>query len=180
MKNQTEPNEVSPKQKTSLKRILIMLGIGILPLGIATIFIRVPPGCSCGTTSVGKAKITEFIAAQKAYFIENSIFAESYDLLKIPQERNLQANSTGYEFSVETNKEVAFMGATPKEVSTDLFRLGLMKESANSLVGAVAYDRKTKFPVSILCISEQQTLSKPPKPTFDGEKFTCPAGFKTQ
>ena len=165
------------RTKINFKRILLLVGLGGLPLGILTIFIQVPPSCGCSNSS--KNTIGSFIRAQQAYFSEKSVFAQSYSLLELG-DGDAPAATTYYRYSVEMGKNKSFIYATPtKELPTDLLKLGLTKKGFNSLVGAVASDKTNKTTVSIMCGSEKKTLDKPPKPVFKQAKFSCPIGFKT-
>jgi Type IV pilin-like G and H, putative len=166
----------SERTKINFKRILLAIAIAGLPIGILTIFIQVPPSCGCSDGS--KSTVGSFIRAQQAYFLEKSSFAQSYRLLGLG-DGDAPAATTRYRYSVEMGKDKSFIYATPiKELPTDLFKLGLTKKGFTSLVGGVAYDKKNKTIVTIICHSEKQTLDKPPKPVFQQNKFSCPIGFK--
>ncbi|WP_322666440.1 type IV pilin-like G/H family protein [Nostoc sp. DedQUE09] len=174
MSDMTKQND---RTQINFKRILLLVGLGGLPLGILTIFIQVPPSCGCNNSS--KITIGSFIRAQQAYFSEKSVFAQSYSLLELG-DGDRPAATTHYRYSVEMGKNKSFIYATPtKELPTDLLKLGLTKKGFNSLVGAVAYDTQNKTTVSIMCRSEKQTLDEPPKPVFKQDKFSCPIGFQT-
>ncbi|MEH1938252.1 MAG: type IV pilin-like G/H family protein [Nostoc sp.] len=161
--------------KINFKRIFLLVGVGALPLGVLTVFIQVPPSCGCSDSS--KNTIGSFIRAQQAYFLKKYVFAESYRLLELG-DGDAPAVTTRYRYSVEMSKDESFIYATPtKELPTDLFKLGLTKKGFSSVIGAIAYDKKNKFTVSIMCKSEKATLDKPPKPIFKSDKFTCPIGF---
>ncbi|MEA5624195.1 type IV pilin-like G/H family protein [Nostoc sp. UHCC 0251] len=163
----------SDRTKINFKRIFLPVGAGALILGVLTVFIQVPPSCGCGDSS--QTTIGSFIRAQQAYFSEKSAFAESYRLLKLG---DAPAVTARYRYSVDMSKDESFIYATPiKEFPTDLFKLGLTKKGFSSLVGAIAYDKKNKSTVLIICRSEKATLHKSPKPIFRSDKFTCPIGF---
>ncbi|OUL29470.1 type IV pilin-like G/H family protein [Nostoc sp. 106C] len=170
-------NEQSDRTQISLKKIFLLVGVGALPVGVLTLFIQVSPSCGCSDGS--RATIGSFTRAQQAYFLEQSAFAESYRSLGLG-DGDAPPATTRYRYTVEMSKDRSFIYATPtKELPTDFFGLGLMKKGRSSLVGAVAYDQKNKFTVSIMCRSLKDTLEQPPKPVFNEDKFTCPIGFKT-
>jgi hypothetical protein len=158
--------------KRSLKRFIALTAIGAIPLGIGICFIQVPISCACGNP--GLSTTGSYLKAQQAYHLEKQSFSKSLDSLGIP---SIPEKTKRYLFSTEVTSDRAYIYATPREVPTDLFRLGLTKADIYGLVGAVAYDKKQETTVSILCIAQTITLNKPPAPTFNGEKFTCPSGF---
>ncbi|MBD2303798.1 type IV pilin-like G/H family protein [Nostoc sp. FACHB-190] len=168
--------KLSGDSKINLRIIWLVVVVGF-PLGIFTMFIQVPPSCGCGDSS--KVTIESFITTQKAYFLEKSVFAQSYSLLELGEKDTPKATNH-YRYSVEMNQDRSFIYATPvKELPTDLFQLGLTKKGFHSLVGAVAYKQENKTTVSIMCRSEKPTLAQPPKPVFQQNHFSCPIGFKT-
>jgi hypothetical protein len=170
-------NQPSNRSKNIFKRILSVIGTGGLLLGIAIIFIRVPPSCGCGDSS--KGTVGSFIRAQQAYFFEKSTFAQSYRLLDLG-DGDAPTATHRYRYTVDMTKDKSFIYATPiKELPTDIFQLGLTKQGFHSLIGAVAYEPKNKTTISIMCRSEKQTLNHPPQPIFKQGKFSCPIGFKT-
>ncbi|MDZ8054518.1 MAG: type IV pilin-like G/H family protein [Aulosira sp. ZfuVER01] len=167
----------SDRTKIKFKKIFLIAGVAALPIGVLTVFTQVPPSCGCSDGS--RETIGSFTRAQKAYFSEKSAFAESYRSLGLG-DRDAPAATTRYRYSVEMNQEQSFIYATPtKDLPTDMFRIGLTKKGRSSLVGAVAYDKKHKSTVSIMCRSLKDTLDRPPKPVFQKGKFTCPRGFKS-
>lgn len=156
----------------SPKRIVPLIAIGAVPLGIGICFIQVPIGCACGNPALSTTGA--YLRSQQAYHLEKQAFSKSYEslgLAPIPEKTNR------YLFSTEITRDRVYIYATPREVPTDLFRLGLTKANISGLVGAVAYDQKRDTTVNILCIAEGSSFDKPPKPIFNGEKFTCPSGF---
>lgn len=167
--------KLSGDNKIKLRIIWLLVALG-MPLGILTMFIQVPPSCGCADSS--KVTIESVIRAQKAYFLEKSVFAQSYSLLELGAKDAPKATKR-YRYSVEMNKDRSFIYATPvKELPTDLFQLGLTKKGLHSVVGAVAYEQKNKTTISIICRSEQPSLAQPPKPVFQQNQFSCPRGFK--
>ena len=168
-------NAESPPKKISLKRITFMLGIGVIPLAISICFIQVPPpSCACSNRGIDMVKA--YIKSQQAYFTEHQTFTSSYKSLGVAE---IPSKITLYIISTEVSKDKVLVYGTPRELPSDLFRLGLTKAEIKSFVDVVSYDKKLQEPVSILCISEKSTLDKPPTPIFDGSKFTCPTGFTT-
>ena len=153
--------------KRSHKRIISLVAFGAIPLGIGICFIQVPIGCACGDQGIQMT--STYVSAQEAYHLEHQTFSKSIG--SIPEETDR------YLFSTEVTSDKAYIYATPREVPTDLFRLGLTKAKIYARVGAVAYDEKRKETVSIVCVAQGGTLDKLTKPIFDGEKFTCPNGF---
>jgi hypothetical protein len=168
--SEKKPEEVSIKRNP--KRIIALTAIGAVPLGIGICFIQVPIGCACGNP--GLQMTGTYIRSQQAYRLEHQTFSKSYKSLGIG---SIPEKTKRYLFSTEVTSDRAYIYATPREVPTDLFRLGLTKADISGLVGAVAYDKKQQNTVSILCIAKGSTFDKPTKPVFDGEKFTCPSGF---
>lgn len=165
------------RTKINFKKIFLLVGVGALPVGILTLFIQVTPRCGCSDGS--RETISSFTRAQQAYFLEKSALAKSYRSLGLG-DRDAPAATNRYRYSVEMNQDRSFIYATPtKELPTDLLRFGLTKKGRSSLVGAVAYDKKKKSTVSIMCRSLKDTLDQPPKPVFQEDKFTCPLGFKS-
>ena len=158
--------------KKSSKRLLAMIGIGAIPLGIGICFIQVPIGCACGNPDISTTG--HYVRAQAYHISEYQTFTKSYESIGIPP---IPEKTKRYSFSTEVTSDRFYIYATPRAVPTDLFRLGLTKAEISPLVGAVAYDRKQKTTDSILCIAEQGSFDKPPKPIFNGGKFTCPSGF---
>jgi len=119
-----------------------------------------------------------YIRSQQAYFLEHQTFTSSYKSLGVPE---IPSKTTRYIISTEVSKDKVLVYGTPRNVPTDLFRLGLTKaDYINSFVDVVSYDKKLQETVSIFCISEKSTLDKPPAPIFDGNKFTCPIGFTSR
>jgi hypothetical protein len=172
----SDVNQQSDHKKINFRMIWLLVAAVGLPLGILTLFIQVPPSCGCGDSS--KNTIGSFIRAQKAYFLEKSVFAQSYSLLELGA-KDVPKATNRYRYSVEMGKDRSFIYATPvKEIPTDLFKLGLTKKGFHSVVGAVGYEQKNKTTVSIMCRSEKPTLAQPPKPIFQQNKFNCPTGFK--
>ena len=155
--------------KRSPKRIISLVAFGAIPLGIGICFIQVPIGCACGDQGIQMT--SNYVSAQEAYHLEHQTFSKSKSIGSIPEETDR------YLFSTEVTSDKAYIYATPREVPTDLFRLGLTKAKIYARVGAVAYDEKRKETVSIVCVAQGGTLDKLTKPIFDGEKFTCPNGF---
>ncbi|BBC24425.1 type IV pilin-like G/H family protein [Pseudanabaena sp. ABRG5-3] len=159
-------------QKRNPKRIVPLIALGAVPLGIGICFIQVPISCACGNPALSTTGA--YLRSQQAYHLEKKTFSKSYEALQIGE---TPVKTTRYLFSIEVNSDRAYIYATPREVPTDLFRLGLTKANISGLVGAVAYDQKRDTTVDILCIAEASSFEKPPKPIFNGEKFTCPSGF---
>ncbi len=154
------------------KRIIALTAIGSIPLGIGICFIQIPIACACGNPALD---ITgSYLRTQQAYHLEKQGFSKSFESLSIPP---IPEKMKRYLFSTEVTSDRVYIHATPREVSTDLFGLGLTKANISALVGAVAYDEKRKATDSVLCIAEGSTFDKPPKPVFNGGKFTCPSGF---
>lgn len=165
-----KPEESSRKRNP--KRVMALIAIGAIPMGIGILFIQVPIGCACGNPEI-QATGT-YLRSQEAYYLEHRNFSKSFESLKIAP---IPATTTRYLFSTEVTGDRAYIYAIPRELPTDLFRLGLTKAEIAGLVGAVAYDKKRQATVSILCTSESNAIDKPPKPIFNGEQFTCPSGF---
>ncbi|PZV12041.1 MAG: hypothetical protein DCF20_18250 [Pseudanabaena sp.] len=167
--------EKSPKEdsrKRNPKRIMALTAIGAIPLGIGICFIQVPIGCACADP--GLSITGSYLRAQQAYHLEHQTFSKSYETLGIG---SIPEKTKRYLFSTEVISDRVYIYATPREVPTDLFGLGLTKAKISALVGAVGYDEKRKETDSVLCIAEGSTFDKPPKPVFNGGKFTCPSGF---
>ncbi len=162
--------EVSIKRNP--KRIIALTAIGAIPLGIGICFIQVPISCACGNPALQTTGT--YIRSQQAYHLEKQSFSKSFESLNIPP---IPEKTNRYLFSTEVTSDRAYIYATPREVPTDLFGLGLTKAKIYALVGAVAYDEKQKATDSVLCIAERSTFDKPPKPVFNAGKFTCPSGF---
>ena len=162
--------EVSIKRNP--KRIIALTAIGAIPLGIGICFIQVPIGCACGNPALD---ITgSYLRFQQAHHLEKQSFSKSFTSSYLPP---LPEKTNRYLFSTEVTSDRVYIYATPREVPTDLFGLGLTKAKISALVGAVAYDKQRKATDSVLCIAEGSTFDKPPKPVFDGGKFTCPSRF---
>ena len=162
--------EVSIKRNP--KRIIALTAIGAVPLGIGICFIQVPIGCACGNPALD---ITgSYLRFQQAHHLEKQSFSKSFTSPYLPP---LPEKTNRYLFSTEVTSDRVYIYATPREVPTDLFGLGLTKAKIYALVGAVAYDEKRKATDSVLCIAERSTFDKPPKPVFNAGKFTCPSGF---
>jgi len=172
MSKQLGKNLEEGSRKRNPKRIIALTAIGAVPLGIGICFIQVPIGCACGNPALFTTG--SYLKAQQAYHLEKQSFSKSYDLLNIPP---IPEKTNRYLFSTEVTSDRVYIYATPREVPTDLFGLGLTKAKISALVGAVAYDQKRKETDSVLCIAEGSTFDKPPKPLFNGGKFTCPSGF---
>lgn len=172
MSDLLEKNLKEGSRKRNPKRIIALTAIGAIPVGIGICFIQVPIGCTCGNPGI-QASGT-YLRSQEAYYLEHQTFSKSFESLKIAP---IPDTTTRYLFSTEVISDRAYIYATPREVPTDLFRLGITKAEIAGLVGAVAYDKKRQATVSILCISESNTFDKPPTPIFNGEQFTCPSGF---
>jgi hypothetical protein len=172
MSDPLEKNLEEGSRKIIPKRIIALTAIGAIPLGIGICFIQVPIGCACGNPALSTTG--SYLKAQQAYYLEKQSFSKSFESLSIPP---ISEKTKRYLFSTEVTSDRAYIYATPREVPTDLFRLGLTKADISGLVGAVAYDKKQQNTVSILCIAKGSTFDKPTKPVFDGEKFTCPSGF---
>ena len=153
--------------KRSPKRIISLVAFGAIPLGIGICFIQVHIGCACGDQGIQMT--STYVSAQEAYHLEHQTFSKSIG--SIPEETDR------YLFSTEVTSDRVYIYATPREVPTDLFGLGLTKAKIYALAGAVAYDEKRKATDSVLCIAERSTFDKPPKPVFNTGKFTCPSGF---
>ncbi|PZU99351.1 MAG: hypothetical protein DCE90_02225 [Pseudanabaena sp.] len=159
-------------RKRNPKRIIALTAIGAVPLGVGICFIQVPIACACGNSGLDMAGV--YIRSQQAYHLENQSFSKSFESLRIPP---IPEKTTRYLFSTEVTSDRVYIYATPREVPTDLFGLGLTKAKISALVGAVAYDKQRKATDSVLCIAEGSTFDKPTKPVFDGGRFTCPSGF---
>ncbi|MBD2178595.1 hypothetical protein H6F42_16885 [Pseudanabaena sp. FACHB-1998] len=172
MSDLLEKNLKEGSRKRSPKRIIALTAIGAIPVGIGICFIQVPIGCACGNPGI-QASGT-YLRSQEAYYLEHQTFSKSFKSLKIAP---IPDTTTRYLFSTEVISDRVYIHATPREVPTDLFGLGLTKAKIYALVGAVAYDKKRKATDSVLCIAEGSTFDKPPKPVFNGGKFTCPSGF---
>lgn len=174
MSNLLEKKLEESSSKKDPKRIIPFIAIGAIPLGVGICFIQVPVLSSCACGNIALDITGSYVRSQQAYYYEYQRFgksSESLNIPPIPQQTNL------YLFSTEVTSDRAYIYATPRKIPTDLFRLGLTKAEISSFVGAVAYDEKRKATKSVLCISEGSTFDKPPKPVFNGEKFTCPSGF---
>jgi hypothetical protein len=167
-----ENNLEEVSRKRSPKRIITFAAIGAIPLGIGICFIQVPISCACGNTALSTTG--SYLKAQQAHHLEKQGFSKSYESLNIPP---IPEKTNRYLFSTEVTSDRVYIYATPREVPTDLFGLGLTKANISALVGAVAYDEKRKETDSVLCIAEESTFNKPSKPLFNGGKFTCPSGF---
>jgi Type IV pilin-like G and H, putative len=159
-------------RKINPKRIMALTAIGAIPLGIGICFIQVPIGCACADP--GLSTTGSYLRAQQAYHVEKQSFSKSFESLGIP---SIPEKTKRYLFSTEVISDRVYIYATPREVPTDLFGLGLTKAKISALVGAVGYDEKQKETTSVLCIAEGSTFDKPPQPVFNGGKFTCPSGF---
>ncbi len=172
MSDPLEKNLEEGSRKRNPKRIIALTAIGAIPLGIGICFIQVPIGYACGNPALD---ITgSYLGFQQAHHLEKQSFSMSFTSPALPP---LPEKTNRYFFSTEVTGDRAYIYATPRQVPTDLFRLGLTKADISGLVGAVAYDKKQQNTVSILCIAKGSTFDKPTKPVFDGEKFTCPSGF---
>ena len=159
-------------RKRSPKRIIALTAIGAIPLGVGICFIQVPIGCACGNPALD---ITgSYLRFQQAHHFETKSFSKSFTSPDLPP---LPEKTKRYLLSTEVTSDRVYIYATPREVPTDLFGLGLTKAKISALVGAVAYDEKRKETDSVLCIAEGSTFEKPPKPVFNGGKFICPSGF---
>jgi hypothetical protein len=159
-------------RKRNPKRIIALTAIGAIPLGIGICFIQVPIGCACADPALSTTG--SYLKAQQAYHLEKQSFSKSFKSLGIP---SIPEKTKRYLFSTEVTSDRVYIYATPREVPTDLFGLGLTKAKIYALAGAVAYDEKRKATDSVLCIAERSTFDKPPKPVFNAGKFTCPSGF---
>lgn len=159
-------------RKRSPKRIIALTAIGAIPLGIGLCFVQVPISCACGNPALSTTG--SYLKSQQAYHLEKQSFSKSFESLSIPP---IPEKTNRYLFSTEVTSDRVYIYATPREVPTDLFGLGLTKAKISALVGAVAHDEKRKSTDSVLCIAEGSTFDKPPKPVFNGRKFTCPSGF---
>ncbi len=174
MSDLLENNLEEGSRKKSPKRIMALTALGAIPLGIGICFIQVPISCACGDPAL--QTIGTYIRSQQVYSLEHQTFSKSYESLGID---SIPEKTNRYLFSTEVTSDRAYIYATPREVPTDLFGLGLTKAKIYALVGAVAYDEKRKGAHSVLCIAESAAFDKPPKPVFnEGElEFTCPSGF---
>jgi hypothetical protein len=172
MSDPLENNVEEVSRKRNPKRIIALTAIGAIPLGIGICFIQVPISCACGNPALSTTG--SYLKAQQAYHLEKQSFSKSVEPLNIPP---IPEKTNRYLFSTEVTSDRVYIYATPREVPTDLFGLGLTKANISALVGAVAYDEKQKGTDSVLCIAEGSTFDKPPKPIFNGGKFTCPSGF---
>jgi hypothetical protein len=172
MSDPLEKNLEEGSRKRIPKRIMALTAISAIPLGIGICFIQVPIGCACGNPALSTTG--SYLNAQQAYHLEKQSFSKSFESLYIPP---IPEKTNRYLFSTEVTSDRVYIYATPREVPTDLFGLGLTKANISALVGAVAYDEKRKETDSVLCIAEGSTFEKPPKPVFNGGKFICPSGF---
>ena len=172
MSEPLENNLEEGSRKRNPKRIIALTAIGAIPLGIGICFIQVPISCACGNPALQTTGT--YIRSQQAYHLEKQSFSKSFESLNIPP---IPEKTNRYVFSTEVTIDRVYIYATPREVPTDLFGLGLTKANISALVGAVAYDEKRKETDSVLCIAEGSTFDKPPKPVFNAGKFTCPSGF---
>jgi len=172
MSDPLEKNLEEGSRKRNSKRIIALTAIGAIPLAIGICFIQVPISCACGNPALYTTG--SYLKAQQAYHLEKQSFSKSFESLSIPP---ISEKTKRYLFSTEVTSDRVYIYATPREVPTDLFGLGLTKAKISALVGAVAYDEKRKETDSVLCIAEGSTFEKPPKPAFNGGKFTCPSGF---
>ena len=172
MSDPLEKNLEEGSRKRIPKRIMALTAISAIPLGIGICFIQVPIGCACGNPALSTTG--SYLKAQQAYHLEKQSFSKSVESLYIPP---IPEKTNRYLFSTEVTSDRVYIYATPREVPTDLFRLGLTKAKISALVGAVAYDEKRKATDSVLCIAEGSTFDRPPKPVFNAGKFTCPSGF---
>lgn len=174
MSNLTEKPKADSKS-VNLKRLLLFSGLGAIPIGIAVCFIYVPPSCACRDRGIDASGA--YIRAQQAYSLEHKTFTSSYQSLGI---KEIPTQTPLFNISTEVSKDKVVVYGTPRDVPTDLFRLGLTKAETRSFVNAAFYDKKSQTPISISCVSEKSTLEKPPTPAFNGEKLTCPVGFTSK
>jgi Type IV pilin-like G and H, putative len=175
MSNLLEKNLEKSSRKRNPKRIMVYSAVGAMGIGI--LFIQKPPStCACANSGITYSGA--YLTLQQAYHLEKQTFAtESLSSLGMSDEKG------SYLLSKEVTGDRVYVYAIPKEpreLPSDLFGLGLTKakeKKGSTIVGAVAYDEKRKKTEKVICIAEGSTFDKPPKPVFNGEKFTCPSGF---
>jgi Type IV pilin-like G and H, putative len=167
------PSDSTPpsQSRAKSKRLLALLGISAIPAGLGMYFLQGPVGCACGDSTPNL--LGAYLRSQQAHYIEHQAFTPSSEALSLP----IPAETDKYRLTTQVATDRVTIYATPKEIPTDLFRLGLTKAQIPALVGAVvAQSQSPTSTTAILCVAEDTNLFQQP-PTFDGEKFTCPNGF---
>ena len=153
-----------------------LLGFATLPFGIGLFFVQVPISCACGNPALNI--LGSFAKSQQAYFLEHKTLSKSFQDLHIGDVAGLNGISTRYEYSYEFLGDRAYMYATPREVATDFFRLGLTKAKISGVVSAIKIDDRQENAISVVCYAQEGSSGKPPQPKFSGSSFTCPDGYQ--
>ncbi len=169
--NPTNPKAIALPHRSFWK----FIGFATIPIGIGIFFVQVPIGCACGNPAL--SIVGSFTRSQQAYFFEYKTLTNSFSDLHLGDLANINRTSKRYEYSYEFSGDRAYMYATPREVATDLFRLGLTKAEIGGVVSAIAIDANKKDTLSVVCYAEKGTSGKPPQPMRSGNTFTCPDGY---
>lgn len=170
--NLTNPKAIATPRRSFWK----FLGFATIPFGIGIFFIQVPIGCACGNPAF--SIVGSFSRSQQAYFLEHKTLSNSFQDLQLGDIDRMNRESTRYTYSYEVLGDRAYMYATPREVATDLFRLGLTKAQIGGVISAIAVDARKENAIGVVCYAEKGTSGKPPQPIFSGNKFTCPDGYR--